>query len=98
MSIKKDKQKVLGETFSDDRVKEFLVVTAVGETDPDFTALERAYRGMKEDNFASFVSFFVEQGRNLNCTNAEGHTFLQVISKHRHSGPYVAALKAAGAK
>lgn len=98
MVLKKDKQKVLGETFSDDRVKEFLHIKTVGETDTDFSALERAYRGMKEDNFATFVRFFVDEGRNLNCVNAQGETFLEVISRHRHSAPYVAALKAAGAR
>lgn len=98
MALKKDKQKVLGETFDDERVKGFLEVTAVGETDPDYTALERAYRGMKEDNFATFVHFFTEEGRNINCTNANGETFLQVISSHRHSAPYVTALKNAGAR
>ena len=98
MALKKDKQKVLGETFTDERVREFLHVETVGETDPDYTALERAYRGMKADNFATFVQFFVEEGKNLNCTNADGETFLQVINAHRHSGEYAAALKAAGAK
>jgi len=98
MALKKDKQKVLGETFSDARVKEFLHVQNVGDTDPDFSALERAYRGMKADNFETFVKFFVEEGKNLNCTNTEGETLLQVISKHRHSAPYMAALKESGAK
>ncbi|MFL0810156.1 MAG: PA4642 family protein [Agarilytica sp.] len=98
MTLKKDKQKVLGETFSDDRVKEFLNVTAVGDTDPNFTALERAYRGMKADNFATFVKFFVEEGKNINCTNADGESFLQVISQHRHADPYMSALKSNGAK
>ena len=96
--MKKDKQKVLGETFDDERVKGFLHVLNVGDTDPDFTALERAYRGMKADNFATFVNFFVAEGNNINCTNANGLTFLQMLSLHRNSAPYVAALKAAGAK
>lgn len=98
MSLKKDKQKVLGETFTDERVKGFLEVVHVGDIDPDFTALERAYRGMKADNFETFVKFFVEEGKNLNCTNAEGQSFVELISAHRLSGPYIAALKAAGAK
>ncbi|VUD59873.1 hypothetical protein TDB9533_02789 [Thalassocella blandensis] len=98
MSLKKDKQKVLGETFDDERVKGFLNVVAVGETDPDFTALERAYRGMKEENFETFVKFFTEEGRNINSTNANGDTFLQVISTHRHAGAYITALKNAGAR
>ncbi len=98
MTLKKDKQKVLGETFSDERVREFLELTPVGETDPDYTALERAYRGMKADNFATFVQFFAEDGRNINCVNAQGETFLQNISKHRHAVPYVEILKGHGAK
>ncbi|WP_086929934.1 PA4642 family protein [Agarilytica rhodophyticola] len=98
MTQKKDKQKVLGEVFTDERVREFLEVVPVGETDPHFTALERAYRGMKADNFATFVKFFVAEGKDINCTNANGETFLQVISKHRHSGPYITALTASGAR
>lgn len=98
MALKKDKKKVIGETFTDDRVKEFLTVTNVGTTDPDFTALERAYRGMKADNFETFVKFFVEEGKNINCTNANGDSFLQSIAKHRHAGPYLSALKSCGAK
>ncbi len=98
MSLKKDKQKVLGETFSDERVREFLTGSTVDGEHPDFTALERAYRGMKEDNFATFVTFFVEEGRDINAENANGETFLSVIKAHRHSGPYVATLKSNGAK
>lgn len=98
MTEKKDKKKVLGETFSDERVREFLEVIPVGDTDPDYSALERAYRGMKADNFATFVKMFVAEGKNLNATNIYGETILQVIGKHRHGGDYAAALKAAGAR
>ncbi len=97
MALKKDKQKVLGEVFDDDRVKGFLNVQQQGELDQDYIALERAYRGMKAENFASFVRFFCEDDRNINAFNNEGKTLLQVISEHRHSGDYVAALKNAGA-
>lgn len=98
MALKKDKQKVLGETFSDERVKEFLTVETIGDTDPDYTALERAYRGMKADNFTTFVQFFIEDGKNINGKNATGETFLQTISEQRHAGPYITALKKFGAK
>ena len=98
MTLKKDKQKVLGEHFDDDRVREFLDVRRVGDVDPDYTALERAYRGMKADNFATFVKFFVEEGKNINSTNQRGETLLQVIAEHRHGAPYAATLKAAGAR
>ena len=97
MALKKDKQKVLGETFDDNRVRGFLEVTAVGENSADYSCLENAYRGMNIENFKTFVGFFVEEGKNLNGTNADGETLLQVISTHRHAGPYIEALKAAGA-
>jgi hypothetical protein len=98
MSLKKDKQKVLGERFSDERVREFLEVVPVGDTHPDYLALERAYRGMVAENFATFVDFFVAEGKNINQTNPEGKTFAQVIASHRHGAPYLEALKAAGAR
>lgn len=98
MTLKKDKQKVLGEVFTDERVKGFLEVINVGDTDPDFTVLERAYRGMNIGNFVTFVKFFCEEGKNINCVNKDGQTFLQVIAKHRLATPYVAALKSQGAK
>ncbi len=98
MALKKDKQKVLGETFDDDRVKSFRQVMPVGEVDVDFTALENAYRGMKAENFETFVKFFAEEGRNLDAVNADGYTLLQIISEHRLAGPYINALKTAGAK
>ena len=98
MALKKDKQKVLGETFTDERVREFLTVDNVGEINPDYTALERAYRGMKADNFTTFVKFFVEEGKNINATNENGQTLLQVVSEHRHGDDYAGALKSAGAQ
>ncbi len=97
MVLKKDKQKVLGEVFDDERVKGFLNVEQRNGVDIDFDALEKAYRGMKAENFATFVKFFKEEGRNLDAENADGRTLLQVISEHRHAGEYIEALKAQGA-
>lgn len=98
MALKKDKQKVLGEVFNDERVKSFLHVEPSGEADVDYRALERAYRGMKAENFASFVKFFVEDGRNINAKNEDGKTLLQVISEHRLATEYISALESAGAR
>lgn len=98
MSLKKDKAKVLGEHFDDDRIKTFLHVEPYGQLSKDYVALEKAYRGMIAENFATFVTFFVESGMDLNTTNERGETFLQVISQHRLAGEYIDALKAAGAK
>ncbi len=98
MSLKKDKQKVLGEVFDDERIKTFLDFPAPEGVDRDYHLLEKAYRGMIADNFATFVSFFVEAGHNINATNPEGKTFLQVISDHRQGEAYIEVLKAAGAQ
>lgn len=98
MTLKKDKAKVLGETFDDERIRTFLHVEPYGFLNRDYCALEKAYRGMNADNFATFIRFFVEEGMDINATNGEGKTFLQVISSHRHAEEYIEALKAAGAK
>ena len=98
MSLRKDKQKVLGETFDDERIKTFLHLQPSDGLDADFHVLEKAYRGMKADNFATFVKFFVEAGRNINATNHDGKTLLQVLKQHRLADDYVAALSAAGAR
>lgn len=98
MVLKKDKQKVLGEHFDDERIKGFLTFASHGEVDTDYHLLEKAYRGMKADNFATFIDFFVAEGRNINAKNPEGKSFLQVIQRHRSANDYIAVLKAKGAQ
>ena len=98
MAIKKDKQKVLGETFDEDRLKTFLHAEPRDKTDTDYIILERAYRGMHEENFATFIDLFIDAGKNINATNANHQTLLQEISEHKMALPYVKALKTAGAQ
>lgn len=98
MSLKKDKKKVLGEVFDDERVKGFLQVEGNGLMDADYLALERAYRGMKAENFETFIRFFNEEGRDINARNTQGKTLLQVISDHRLSKDYIKVLESAGAR
>lgn len=96
--LKKDKQKVLGEVFDDARVKSFLDYQAPAGVSTDFHLLEKAYRGMNIDNFATFLTFFTDAGYNLNALNPEGQTLVQIASQHGHGGDYVTALKAAEAQ
>jgi hypothetical protein len=98
MAIKKDKQKVLGEVFDDERIKTFLIDTAPVGVNVDFHCLERAYRGMKAENFETFVKFFVEDGRDLNVTNPEGRTLLSLVKEHESFSEYAEILEKAGAK
>ena len=97
MPQKKDKQKVLGEIFDDERVRSFLNVESHGDVNADFNILERAYRGMQAENFETFVQFFKEAGHNLNAKNPRGETLLKIVSDHRQSNEYKQALTAAGA-
>jgi hypothetical protein len=98
MTLRKDKPKVIVESFDDERIRAFLEVVPYGDLSRDYCALEKAYRGMNAENFATFVRFFVEAGLNINAVNGEGKTFLQVISDHRHGSVYREALQNAGAK
>ena len=98
MSLKKDKQKVLGEHFDDDRIRTFFDYEPYDETNPDYHVLEKAYRGMIAENFTTFVSFFKEQGRDINARNLQGKTFLQTISSHTQSKEYIDVLTDAGAQ
>jgi len=98
MSLKKDKQKVLGEVFDDERVKSFLDYQAPKGVSTDFHLLEKAYRGMNIDNFVTFLNFFKEAGRDVNSTSPQGQTLAEVAAEHGHGVAYVKALKAAGAQ
>ena len=98
MSLRKDKEKVLGETFDDERIKTFLNYPAPAGVNADYHLLEKAYRGMLGGNFATFVKFFVEAGKDLNAIGPEGKTFLQVVKAHRNGEEYAIAMEAAGAK
>lgn len=92
MALKKDKQKVLGEVFDDERVKGFLEGAAPEGVSRDFFLLERAYRGMNIENFRTFVDFFVESGHDLKATNQNGKTLADLISTHRNSDEYLSAI------
>lgn len=98
MSLRKDKEKVLGETFDEARIRTFMNFPAPAGINADYHLLEKAYRGMRGENFATFVTIFVEEGKDLNALGPNGKTFLQNIKTHRLAEEYVLALEAAGAK
>ena len=98
MSLRKDKEKVLGEIFDDARIATFLNYDAPAGINTDFNLLEKAYRGMRGENFVTFVKLFIEAGKDVNAVGAEGKTFLQIVKAHRNGEEYAIALEAAGAK
>jgi len=97
MSLKKDKQKVLGEVFDDARIKTFLNFEAPAGVNADFHLLEKAYRGMLAESFKTFIGFFLEQKRDINARNPDGKTIFAIASEHHCGEDYAAILKAQGA-
>lgn len=92
-----DKPKVIGEEWSDERVKSFLAITPYDSNiNADFNALIKAYQAMIADDFERFVGFFVEAGRDINAVDENGETILDLISRHRRSTHYAEILKKAG--
>lgn len=97
MSQRKDKEKVLGEIFDDARIATFLQFPAPAGVNPDYHLLEKAYRGMRGENFGTFVKLFLDAGKDINAVGPEGKTFLQVVKTHRNGEEYAAILAANGA-
>ncbi len=98
MSLRKDKEKVLGEIFDEARIATFLDYPAPAGVNADFHLLEKAYRGMRGENFATFLQMFIAEGKDINAIGPEGKTLLQVIKTHRNGEEYAIALEAVGAK
>ncbi len=95
--MKKDKEKVLDEVWTEDHVRSFLDVRPHDGSDEDFYMLLRAYQCMRAEDFELFVGFFREQGRDVNASGRDGRSVLQIVAEHRRGGDYANILKAAGA-
>ena len=93
--MRKDKQKVIGETFSEEHLRAMLEELTDYADRSDFDILERAYRGMKPDNFKTFLALFKEKGHKITAKNERGQMLADAIANHRHANEYIAALKAA---
>lgn len=96
--MKKDKEKVIDEVWTEERVRSFLNVHSHDGTDSDFHRLLKAYQSMRPEDFADFVGFFVEEGFNLDATGRDGRSVLQIVCEHRHGEPYAQILRQAGAR
>ncbi len=96
--MKKDKEKVVDEVWTEERVRSFLDVKSYDAVDADFHMLFKAYQSMRADDFEKFIGFFLAQNRDLNATNPAGDTVLSIVEQHRRSGDYAALLRSAGAE
>ncbi len=96
--MKKDKQKVLDEVWTEDHVKSFLNVRPHDGTDEDFHMLLKAYQSMRASDFELFVAFFTGENRNVNAAGRDGRTVLDIVRTHRHGAEYADILRGAGAE
>ena len=96
--MRKDKEKVLDEVWTEDHVRSFLYVRPHDGSDEDFHMLLKAYQSMRASDFELFVGFFRDQRRDVNARGKDGRSVLDIVATHRHGGDYAAILKAAGAE
>ncbi|MAD58481.1 MAG: hypothetical protein CMK44_07915 [Porticoccus sp.] len=96
MAILKDKEKVLGEVFDDERIKTFLNFLPPKNINQDFHLLEKAYRGMNIENFETFIKFFLEDGRDINAHNPSGKSFTAIVNEHIKGKSYAAIMQRYG--
>ncbi len=89
---KKDKQKVLDEVWTEDRVRSFLDLSAPADVDADYHVLYNAYKNMRIENFEQFLGFYKEAGRNFNVSDKDGKALIDLIKEHRKSAAYADAL------
>jgi hypothetical protein len=95
--MRKDKEKVLDEVWTEDHVRSFLDVRPHDGTDENFYILLKAYQSMRASDFELFVRFFQEAGRDVNATGKDGRSVLTIVREHRHGVEYADILRAAGA-
>ncbi len=95
--MRKDKEKVIDEVWTEDHVRSFLNARSYDGSNEDFHMLLKAYQSMRASDFELFVGFFKEQGRDINATSRDGSTVLDIVSTHRHGDEYADILRQAGA-
>lgn len=96
--MRKDKEKVLDEVWTEDRVRQFLSVKPPAGANADFHMLEKAYQSMRADDFELFVGMFLEAGHDINATNDAGRTVLSYVREHRNSGEFASILENNGGR
>jgi len=94
-SQRPDKKEVLGETFTDEKLKLFFDYKPYDNTAEDFHILLKAYRGLPVEAFERFLELFIAAGKNLQTKNTDGLSFLETIQGHNRQQAYAKVLQAA---
>ena len=90
--MRPDKQKVIDEIWDDERLQSFLDKGQMGKESSDFSRLLHAYRSMRVDDFARFLTLFKAQGGDVNAVDAQGRTLVDIIGSHTKAEPFRALL------
>ena len=90
--MRKDKEKVLDEVWTEDHVRSFLNFRSYDNTDEDFHILLKAYQSMRAEDFELFVGFFLAENRNINATDPEGRSVLAIVREHSLGTEYAQIL------
>lgn len=95
--MKKDKQKVLDDVWTEDHIRSFLNVRPHDGSNEDFHMLLKAYQSMRASDFDLFVNFYGQQQRDVNARGQDGRSVLDIVTEHRNGSEYATLLRAAGA-
>ncbi len=95
--MRKDKEKVIDEVWTQDHVRSFLNARPHDGSNEDFHILLKAYQSMRASDFELFLTFYRDAGRDVNAIGREGRSVLEIVSSHRHGSEYADLLRAAGA-
>jgi len=88
-NMRPDKAKVVDEIWDEERIRGFLDKTPMGdERNRDYSVLLNAYRSMRPGDFAVFIRFYLEAGRDINATSNQGLTLLDTIREHRTAAEF----------
>ena len=79
---------VIDEVWDDARIQTFLRHQPQ-QGNADFHVLTKAYRGMRPEDFARFLGFFVAAGRDLDSKDAQGRTIWQIMARHRQGQEFI---------
>ena len=95
--MRKDKEKVLDEVWTEDHVRSFLNVRPHDGSDENFHMLLKAYQSMRVEDFELFVGFFLAENRDINSAGKDGRSVLKIVGEHRLGTGYAAILRNNGA-
>ncbi len=95
--MRKDKEKVLDEVWTEEHVRSFLAVRPHDGSNADFHMLLKSYQSMRASDFELFVKLFIDENRDIDARGRDGRTVLEIVAEHRRGEDYAAILRAAGA-